>query len=80
MTKPVTEFDYELDTSGMLCPYPLLQTKKVLTNLIKGRILRVISTDPSSVIDFKAFTSVSGHVLLKVQENKEKYIFYIQKR
>jgi tRNA 2-thiouridine synthesizing protein A len=63
----------------LLCPYPLLRAKKVLTNFPKGRILRVISTDPSSVIDFKAYTSISGNTLLGTRVSEGKYYFFIQK-
>jgi tRNA 2-thiouridine synthesizing protein A len=72
-------FDEDLDTSGLLCPYPLLRAKKVLTNIPKGRILRVISTDPSSVIDFKAYTSLSGNTLLGSRVEEGKYYFFIRK-
>ena len=36
----------ELDTSGLNCPLPILKTKKALSSMQSGEILRVRSTDP----------------------------------
>lgn len=72
-------FDDELDTSGLLCPVPLLKTKQRLKALEVGKILRVISTDPSSPLDFKVFTETSGHTLLANYQANNLYYFLIQK-
>jgi tRNA 2-thiouridine synthesizing protein A len=69
----------ELDTSGLHCPYPLAKTKAVLRQMKKGEILRVISTDPASQIDFKVFAETSGHILLESTQENNKYLFVIQK-
>jgi tRNA 2-thiouridine synthesizing protein A len=73
-------YHYELDASGLLCPHPLLRAKKKLERLKPGDILRVISTDPSSVLDFKVFAETSGNALLEVEENAGKYVMFIRKR
>ena len=73
-------FDHQINVSGLFCPYPLQETKKSLTKLSKGDVLKVIATDPASVIDFKAFASTSAHRLLDYQEvEKGKYCFWIEK-
>ncbi len=38
-------FDKELDARGLNCPLPILHTKKSLSELVSGQILKVISTD-----------------------------------
>lgn len=72
-------FDKELDTSGLLCPWPLVHTKQMLTHLTSGQILRVISTDPSSILDFKVFAAKTEHMLLHNYEHEGKYYYFIKK-
>jgi len=54
----------EVDTSGLVCPMPIIRTKFKLLNLKSGDVLRVFSTDPDSVADFQEFARQSGHELL----------------
>jgi len=73
---------HELDTSGLLCPYPLTMAKKCLKKLKKGDKLQVISTDPASIIDFNVFTEVTEDVLLEkhyYDSVKKHYVFIIEK-
>ena len=74
------KINHELDTSGLLCPYPLVKTKAALRELQAGEILRVISTDPASQIDFRVFTETSSHDLLESTQENGKFIFVIRKR
>lgn len=62
-------FDLEIDTSGLLCPEPLKRAKQALKTLEKGQVLKVITTDPAAVIDFKAFAAVSSHELVYYEKN-----------
>ena len=75
------EYEMTLDTSGLVCPYPLLNTKKKIGLLKSGDILKIISTDPSSVVDFKVFALKSGHALIRHEINTEKnqFIFWLKK-
>jgi tRNA 2-thiouridine synthesizing protein A len=43
------DFDKEFDASGLACPLPIVKTKKSLTDMASGQVLRVIATDPGSV-------------------------------
>tara|TARA_S200000501_G_scaffold289957_1_gene274859 strand:- start:443 stop:682 length:240 start_codon:yes stop_codon:yes gene_type:complete len=74
------EFTNEVDASGLNCPLPILKAKKMLNNMLSGEILRVLSTDLSSVRDFEAFSRQTGNQLLSHEKNKEKFIFYIRRR
>lgn len=73
------DFDKELDTSGVSCPMPLLRVKKTLKSMSSGQTLRVTTTDPGSVKDFKTFADDFGHELLETQENDGKYYFLLKK-
>ena len=43
------QFDRELDVKGLNCPPPILRTKKTLSEMASGQVLRVLATDPSAV-------------------------------
>ncbi len=75
----MTEFKEELDARGLNCPLPILRTKKAITNLQSGEVLKVIATDPGSVKDFDAFTKQTGHSLLDSMEENGEYTFFLQK-
>ena len=52
------------DLHGLRCPMPSLRTKKALTQMSAGQILKVITTDPAAVDDLAVFTQQTGHRLL----------------
>jgi len=78
MTAPTIHLD--LDVSGYNCPIPLLRTKKALARLAAGEVLRVVSTDPGSEIDFRVYTEQAGHDLLSLELCETKFVFVIRKR
>ena len=41
--------DIELDARGLNCPLPILRSKKALSGMSSGQVLRIQSTDPGSV-------------------------------
>ncbi len=70
----------ELDTSGLICPQPILKTKKALRSLEPGEELRVITTDPGSAMDFEVFCRAMGHRLVwDRQAACGTYVFLIKK-
>lgn len=69
-----------LDTKGLLCPMPVVKTKLAIDELGKGQVLKVLSTDPGSQGDFVAWCQETGNKLLKSQEDKGVYIFFIEKQ
>jgi len=71
--------DFTLDTSGLLCPQPLLQTRLFLQDLKVGQTLLVISTDPSSVIDFKVFAERGQVMLENFYQQANKYFYLLRK-
>ena len=53
------KYDKEFDASGLACPLPIVKTKKALSDMAPGQVLRVVATDPGSVADMAAFTDSS---------------------
>ena len=70
----------ELDTRGLNCPLPILKTKKALADLPSGDLLRVISTDPGSMRDFKAFARQTGHELVEQTSDEREFVHVLRRR
>jgi TusA-related sulfurtransferase len=52
MTEPTLPApDRTLDTSGRLCPYPIVETARALKDLAPGAVLCVVATDPGIATD-----------------------------
>ena len=73
-------FDKELDARGLNCPLPILRTKKALSDLQSGQVLKVLATDPGSVKDFQTFARQTGHELLSHDETNREFTFFMKKR
>ena len=73
-------FDKEFDASGLNCPLPIIKTKKSLTDMESGKVLKVIATDCGAVKDMQAFADQTGNKLLDSTEEGGKYIFFMQKK
>ena len=69
------EFNLELDARGLNCPLPILRTKKALSTMASGQVLKVISTDPGSVKDMQAFAKQTGNALLSSAELGGEFVF-----
>lgn len=73
-------FDKELDAKGLSCPLPILRTKKSLSDMSSGQILKIISTDKGSILDIPAFAHQTGNILLSSDQENETFIFFMQKK
>ena len=62
----MSDFDKELDTSGLNCPLPIIKAKKEINTMESGQILHVISTDPGAVMDFESFAGQTGLSLIHI--------------
>jgi tRNA 2-thiouridine synthesizing protein A len=74
------QFDKELDARGLNCPLPILRTKKALTDMAPGQVLKVLATDAGSVKDFAAFSRQTGNVLLSSETAEKEFIFFMKKK
>ena len=75
----MSDFDNELDATGLNCPLPILRAKKAISTMDTGQTLRIIATDPGSVKDFEAFCKQTGNELLSSAEEDGKFTFMIKK-
>ena len=74
------DFDKELDARGLNCPLPILRTKKALTDMASGQVLKVVATDPGAVKDFAAFSKQTGNPLLASEKADAEFIFFMKKK
>ena len=75
----MSNFDQELDASGLNCPLPILRAKKTLNAMSGGQILKIMATDPGSVKDFEAFAKQTGNELLDSSELDGEFHFMLKK-
>jgi tRNA 2-thiouridine synthesizing protein A len=74
------DFHKDLDARGLNCPLPILRTKKALTDMASGQVLRILATDPGSVKDFQAFAKQTGNELVSHGEANREFTFFLKKR
>lgn len=71
---------HELDVKGLLCPLPVLKTRKKIRSMAEGDILTVYATDPASMIDMPHYCRESGQQLVFQRHSGAIYIFEIRKQ
>jgi len=76
----MSKFDQELDVRGLNCPLPLLRTKKALSRMEPGQVLKVLTTDPAAEIDFRVFSEVTGNRMLSLQKAEKHLVFFLRKK
>ncbi len=74
------QVDRELDVKGLNCPLPILRTKKALSEMVSGQLLRVVATDAHAVQDFRAFAKQTGNELLDVTEVDAVFEFLFKRK
>ena len=77
---PQTTFETTLDVTGLLCPLPVLKTRKHLLGLASGSVLKVVATDPMSMLDMPHFCNEQGHRLLSQKADNGVFEFRIKRR
>jgi tRNA 2-thiouridine synthesizing protein A len=75
----MSEFDAEIDTSGLNCPLPVLKARKALTDMSPGQRLHLIVTDPGANKDIPAFCKMTGNPLIETSEADGKIHFILEK-
>ena len=75
----MSDFDVELDTSGLNCPLPVLKARKALSEMSTGQRLHLIVTDTGATQDIPAFSKMTGNPLLESSEQDGKLHFILEK-
>ncbi|WP_086482046.1 sulfurtransferase TusA [Oceanospirillum sanctuarii] len=72
-------YTHELDTSGLMCPEPVMMLHGKVKEMAEGDVLKVIATDPSTTRDIPKFCQFLGFPLLEQKEEDDLFFYYIQK-
>ncbi|OQA14365.1 MAG: Sulfurtransferase TusA [bacterium ADurb.Bin363] len=72
-------YDDTLDCTGLYCPVPIFETRKKIDDMESGKILKLIADDPASEEDIGAWSKTTGNKLLKIEKDRDRFIFYIRK-
>ncbi len=72
--------DSELDCRNLSCPLPVLKTKKAITQLSSGQVLKMTSTDSGSNKDMASWSKRTGNPILKTETEGNEHTFYIQRK
>lgn len=70
---------HELDTTGLLCPLPVLKARKRLSTLASGEELRVLADDPAALVDMPHFCAEAGHELVEISDQGDAQLYVIRK-
>lgn len=71
--------DRQIDCTGLFCPMPIVKTREVMTQMVAGQVLSLLSDDPASDPDMRSWARGAGHDLLGVTRNGAVYRFVIRK-
>ncbi len=69
-----------IDTSGRLCPFPIVETAKAVRALEDGAVLLVIATDPGIAVDMPMWCRATHHEHLGTFRDGRSWRSYVRKR
>ncbi len=72
--------DRTIDTSGRLCPFPIVETAKAVRALSDGAVLLVIATDPGIAIDMPMWCRATRNEHLATFRDGVGWKSYVRKR
>lgn len=76
---PLPKADYELDTTGLRCPEPVMLIRSRFRKMADGETLLVIADDPATTRDIPSFCRFMDHELLSQQTTEIPYFYLLQK-
>lgn len=72
---------HRLDTTGLICPEPVMLLHKTIRKAAAGEQIEVIATDPATTRDIPNFCHHLGHTLLEQATLDDgSYRYVIQKK
>lgn len=69
-----------LDTTGLMCPEPVMLLHKAIREAGFGDCIKVIATDPSTQRDIPKFCEFLGHQLLSESVEGASFLYFIRKK
>ena len=72
-------WDRELNTDGLLCPFPVLKARKALKEMKTGDILKLHVDDPAGIIDVPYYCNETNNKIIETTINNQNQIYLIIK-
>ena len=72
--------DLTLDTSGRLCPYPIVEIARAIKGVAPGAVVCVLSTDPGIELDMPMWCKATRHEHLGTFRDGKAFRSYVRKR
>tara|TARA_B100000530_G_C15614761_1_gene351866 strand:+ start:45 stop:266 length:222 start_codon:yes stop_codon:yes gene_type:complete len=69
-----------VDLRGLKCPIPVLRLKKELSKEKAGSLIKVITSDPSSIKDIEIFCNKTGDQIIEKYITSNQFEFFIKKK
>jgi TusA-related sulfurtransferase/rhodanese-related sulfurtransferase len=76
----MTEVHKTVDARGLLCPHPILKSRKAMKSLKINQVLEILTTDPGSKTDIPAWAHATGQVLLISEDREPKEFRFLVQR
>ncbi len=77
---PLPVPDRTIDTSGTLCPYPIVETARAVRALAPGAVLCVIATDPGVESDMPMWCRATRNEHIATFRDGGAWKSYLRKR
>jgi len=71
---------HTVDTSGTLCPYPIVEAARAIRGLSPGEVLCVVATDPGIATDMPMWCRATRHEHLGTFRVGAAWKSYVRKR
>lgn len=68
-----------LDLVGLLCPLPVLKSRRALARLAPGALVEVTTSDPLAAIDIPHMCAEDGHRLVDQRRDGRICVFRIER-
>lgn len=69
---------YILDCRGTSCPLPVVRTAQAIKEVEPGQVLLLLSTDPGTEPDLRAWSARTGHGLVDISRDGD--VFQVRLR
>ncbi|PLK59334.1 sulfurtransferase TusA [Candidatus Palibaumannia cicadellinicola] len=68
-----------IDARGLRCPEPIMILRNTLRNMPEGKMLLIITDDPSTIRDIPSFCLFMEHTLLAQATKQQPYRYLLRK-
>lgn len=68
-----------LDCVGLSCPLPVIKTAQAIRGIGVGEVLELLATDPGVEPDMKAWTTRTGHELLRIERDGDVFHVFVRR-